>query len=97
MSKAKELAEQMFPEPQMENYDDILEYRNDRDWTFIARGAVVKGYKQAEQDTIERACQILYDWNKQMTEMFGAKAVLSCNQFTIDVDRFRKILELEEL
>ena len=95
MSKAKELAEQMFPEPQMENYDDILEYRNDRDWTFIARGAVVKGYKQAEQDTIERACQILYDWNKQMTEMFGAKAVLSCNQFTIDVDRFRKILELE--
>ena len=95
MTKAKELAEQMFPEPQMENYDDILEYRNDRDWTFIARGAVVKGYNQAEQDTIERACQILYDWNKQMTEMFGVKAVLSCNQFTIDVDRFRKILELE--
>ena len=50
MSKAKELAEQMFPEPQMENYDDILEYRNDRDWTFIARGAVVKGYEQAEKD-----------------------------------------------
>lgn len=97
MSKAKELAEQMFPEPQMENYDDILEYRNDRDWTFIARGAFAKGYNQAQQDTIERACQILYDWNKQMTEMFGAKAVLSCNQFTIDVDRFRKILELEGL
>ena len=87
----------MFPEPLMGNYDDILEYRNDRDWTIIARGAVVKGYNQAKQDTIERACQILYDWNKQMTEMFGAKAVLSCNQFTIDVDRFRKILELEEL
>ena len=55
MSKAKELAEQMFPEPQMENYDDILEYRNDRDWTFIARGAVVKGYKQASKDYIEYA------------------------------------------
>jgi hypothetical protein len=54
-SKAKELAEQMFPEPQMENYDDILEYRNDRDWTFIARGAVVKGYEQAQQDYIEYA------------------------------------------
>ena len=50
MSKAKELAELMFPEPQMENYDDILEYRNDRDWTIIARGAVVKGYEQAEKD-----------------------------------------------
>lgn len=56
MSKAKELAEQMFPEPQMENYDDILEYRNDRDWTIIARGAVVKGYEQAKQDFIEKAC-----------------------------------------
>jgi hypothetical protein len=55
MSKAKELAEQMFPEPQMEKYDDILEYRNDRDWTFIARGAVVKGYEQAQQDYIEYA------------------------------------------
>ena len=52
---AKELAEQMFPELQMQNYDDILEYRNDRDWTFIARGAVVKGYEQAQQDYIEYA------------------------------------------
>ena len=55
MSKAKELAEQMFPKPQMENYDDILEYRNDRDWTFIARGAFVKAYEQAAQDYIEYA------------------------------------------
>ena len=54
------------------------------------------GYKQAEKDTIERACQLLYDYNKQMTEMFGAKAVLSCNQFTIDVERFRKTLIIEE-
>ena len=55
MSKANELAEQIFPEPQMENYDDILEYRNDRDWTIIARGAVTKGYEQAEKDYIEYA------------------------------------------
>ena len=55
MSKAKELAEQMFPEPQMKDYDDILEYRNDRDWTIIARGAVTKGYEQAEKDYIEYA------------------------------------------
>jgi hypothetical protein len=55
MTKAKELAEQMFPEPQMENYDDILEYRNDRDWTVIARCAFIKGYEQAEKDYIEYA------------------------------------------
>ena len=61
MSKAKELAEQMFPEPQMENYDDILEYRNDRDWTIIARGAVVKGYNQAQQDLMDKAKQWFTD------------------------------------
>ena len=61
MSKAKELAEQMFPEPQMENYDDILEYRNDRYWTFIARGAVVKGYNQAKQDIMEKAEKWWYE------------------------------------
>ena len=57
MSKAKELAEQMFPEPQMENYDDILEYRNDRDWTFIARGAFVKGYEQAKEEMMKDAVE----------------------------------------
>lgn len=61
MSKAKERAEQIFPVPQMENYDDILEYRNDRDWTFIARGAFAKGYKQALQDLMEKAKQWFTD------------------------------------
>ena len=61
MSKAKELAEQMFPEPQMENYDDILEYRNDRDWTFIARGAFVKGYEQAKEEMMKDAIETTID------------------------------------
>lgn len=55
MTKAEEQAEQMFPEPQMENYDDILEYRNDRDWTIIARGAFVKGYEQAKEEMMKGA------------------------------------------
>ena len=88
MSKAEERALKAYPNIK------IGEQRLDQS---SAREVYVEGYKQAQQDTIERACQILYDWNKQMTEMFGAKAVLSCNQFTIDVDRFRKILELEGL
>jgi hypothetical protein len=83
MSKAEERAWEAYP--------------SESHWFNEDRAAFIKGYQQAEKDTIERACQILYDWNKQMTEMFGAKAVLSCNQFTIDVDRFRKILELERL
>ena len=55
-----------------------------------------EGYEQAEKDTIERARQLLYGYNKQMSEIFGAKAVLSCNQFTIDVERFCKKLIMEE-
>ena len=86
MSKAEEQALKAYPNIK------IGEQRIDQS---SAREVYVEGYNQALQDTIERACQILYDWNKQMTEMFGAKAVLSCNQFTIDVDRFRIIIELE--
>ena len=86
MSKAEEQALKAYPNIK------IGEQRIDQS---SAREVYAEGYQRAQQDTIERACQILYDWNKQMTEMFGAKAVLSCNQFTIDVDRFRKILELE--
>jgi hypothetical protein len=85
MKQADKRALEAYPIDSYEGHDDMCRQR----------GAFAKGYEQAEKDTIERACQILYDWNKQMTEMFGAKAVLSCNQFTIDVDRFRKILELE--
>ena len=88
MSRAEERALKAYPNIK------IGEQRIDQS---SAREVYVEGYQRAQQDTIERACQILYDWNKQMTEMFGAKAVLSCNQFTIDVDRFRKILELEGL
>ena len=85
MSRADEKARSYYT---LENFDTLTMLE-------LGRKCFSEGYNQAEQDTIERACQILYDWNKQMTEMFGAKAVLSCNQFTIDVDRFRKILELE--
>ena len=77
MSKAKELAEQMFPEPQMENYDDILEYRNDRDWTFIARGAFVKGYVTAKQDLMEKAKQWFTD------NLPSVKAQLLWNEFEL--------------
>ena len=55
-----------------------------------ARAIFQRGYEQAEKDTIERACQLLYDYNKLMAEIFGAKAVL------IDVERFRKTLIIEE-
>ena len=62
----------------------------------ILRNACQKGYEQAEKDTIERACQYLYEYNKKMAKMFGAKEILSCSQFTIDVEKFRKTLSLEE-
>lgn len=61
-----------------------------------SRPIFIEGYKQAEKDTIERACQYLYEYNTKMAKMFGAKGILSCCQFTIDVDKFRKTLSLEE-
>ena len=37
MSRAEELANELFPEPKLENYDDILVYRADRDNAIMGR------------------------------------------------------------
>ena len=84
MSRAEEQALKAYPAERGHMHDRPYQ-----------REGFVKGYNQAQQDTIERACQLLYDWNNQMTMIFGVKAILSCSQFTIDVDRFRKNLKLE--
>lgn len=51
MSKrAVELAKQLYPDPKLENYDDILVYRADRDNAVMGRVIAVRVYEQAEQD-----------------------------------------------
>lgn len=43
-----------------------------------------------EQPTIEKACQYLYDWNKEQGKRHGSRAVLGISQFTISVSCFRE-------
>lgn len=51
MSKrAEDLAKQLYPDPKLENYDDILVYRADRDNAIMGRSNVVCVYEQAEKD-----------------------------------------------
>ena len=51
MSKrAEELAKQLYPDPKLENYDDILVYRTDRDNALMGRANVICVYEQAEKD-----------------------------------------------
>lgn len=51
MSKrAEELAKQLYPDPKLEDYDDILVYRADRDSALLGRINVVRVYEQAEKD-----------------------------------------------
>lgn len=51
MSKrAEELAKQLYPDPKLEDYDDILVYRTDRDNASMGRINVVRVYEQAEKD-----------------------------------------------
>ena len=51
MSKrAEELANQLYPDPKLENYDDILVYRADRDNALMGRANVICVYEQAERD-----------------------------------------------
>lgn len=56
MSKrAEELAKQLYPDPKLENYDDILVYRADRDNALMGRVNVMHVYEQAEKDLTNAA------------------------------------------
>lgn len=48
--KAEEVANELFPEPKLENYDDILIYRADRDNAIMGRAMCYRVYEQAEKD-----------------------------------------------
>ena len=52
MSKADDLAKQLYPDPRMDDYDDILVYRTDRDNASMGRINVVRVYEQAEKDIL---------------------------------------------
>ena len=44
---------------------------------------------------IEKAAQFLYDYNQKQVLKHGARAILSCGEFAINVDEFRKYMEGE--
>ena len=51
MSKrAEELANKLYPDPKIEDYDDILVYRADRDNAIMGRANAICIYEQAEKD-----------------------------------------------
>lgn len=43
---------------------------------------------------IEKAAEYLYEYNQNMVKKYGAKAVLSCSEFTINVEDFKKAMKL---
>ena len=50
MSRASELAKELFPDPKLEDYDDILVYRADRDNAIVGRAKAKIIYAEAEKD-----------------------------------------------
>lgn len=42
---------------------------------------------------IEKACEYWYQYNRDIVKNHGAKAVLGCSEFTVNVEDFRKYLE----
>lgn len=52
--RAEELAKQLYPDPKLEDYDDILVYRTDRDNAVMGRANVRYVYEQAEKDILSK-------------------------------------------
>ena len=44
---------------------------------------------------IEKACEYWYQYNRNMVKKHGAKAVLGCSEFTVNVEGFKKYMEGE--
>lgn len=44
---------------------------------------------------IEKAAGFLYNYNQKQVLKHGARAILSCGEYTINVDEFRKYMEGE--
>lgn len=42
---------------------------------------------------VEKACRYLYEHNQNMAKRFGAKAELSCIDYTINVEDFKKAMK----
>lgn len=82
MSKrVEELAKQLYPDPKLENYDDILVYRADRDNATMGRAIVVRVYEQAEKDIIaiieSRIAEILGDAQPKPTIRIELKELIT--------------------
>ena len=44
---------------------------------------------------IEKACKYWYQYNQDMVKKHGAKAVLGCSEFTVNVEDFKKYIKGE--
>lgn len=71
MNRAEELANELFPEPKLENYDDILIYRADRDNAIMGRAMCYRVYEQAKKDlelTVEDIKSIIQIADKMLDD-----------------------------
>ena len=44
---------------------------------------------------IEKACEYWYQYNRNIVKNHGAKAVLGCNEFTVNVEDFKNYMKGE--
>lgn len=44
---------------------------------------------------IEKACEYWYQYNRDIVKKHGAKALLGCSEFTVNVEGFKKYLKGE--
>lgn len=55
----------------------------------------IEGAKWADETMINKACEFLYEWNREQVLKHGSKANISCSEFTISVYDFRKAMKGE--
>ena len=84
--KANEAPEKLYVDTEDRLSDSILygftEKRKDDDIEYVRKDAF-----------IEKACEYWYQYNRDIVKKHGAKAVLGCSEFTVNVENFKKYME----
>ena len=86
--KALEAPEKLYVDTEDRLSDSILygftEKRKDDDIEYVRKDAF-----------IEKACKYWYQYNRDIVKKHGAKAVLGCSEFTVNVEDFKKYMKGE--
>lgn len=88
MTKEEQLAHQYAVKRRKDPYYPVYNWERDE-----IEDAYIEGFQQGRNDAIEKVCKLIFEYNQNQAKRFGARSEMRINDFTINVEDFRKKME----